>query len=109
MGLRAWLKRRRLEKKARRMLRDLFRDGSLLRGTSLRPKHSSRSVFLSFEARAGELAVIRFGILRHPRPYAFSRQSHEVIEYYTWDLSIPLVKGEEGLNLTRLRGQDACD
>ena len=53
--------------------------------------------------------MIRFGILRHPRPYAFSRQSHEVIEYYTWDLSIPLVKVEEGLNLTRLQGQDACD
>ena len=109
MGLRTWLKRRRLEKKARRMLQDLFRDGSLLRGTSLRPRHSSRSVFLGFEACDGELAVIRFGILRHPRPYAFSRQSHEVIEYYTWDLSIPLVKVEEGLYLTELQGQDACD
>ena len=109
MGLRTWLKRRRLEKKARRMLQDLFRDGSLLRGTSLRPRHSSRSVFLGFEACEGELAVIRFGILRHPRPYAFSRQSHEVIEYYRYDLKEPRIKVMKGLNLTRLHGQDACD
>ena len=109
MGLRAWLKRRRVEKQARQMLRALFTDGRLLRGTSLRPRHSSRSVFLGFEARDEELTLIRFGILRHPRPYAFSRQSHEVIEYYSYDPSIPLVKVEEGLNLTRLKGQDACD
>ena len=109
MGLRTWLKRRRLEKKARRLLRGLFRDGSLLAGTSLRPKHSSRCVFLDCEARHGELTVIRFGILRHPRPYAFSRQSHEVIEYYRYDLAESRIRVEKGINLTRLRGQDACD
>ena len=53
--------------------------------------------------------MIRFGILRHPRPYAFSRQAHEVIEYYSYDLSGPRIKVDEGVNLTRLRGQDACD
>ena len=109
MGIQAWLERKKLEKKARARLRELFRDPALLAGTSLRPSHSSRYVFLDCEARDGEPAVIRFGILRHPRPYAFSRQAHEVIEYYSYDLSGPRIKVDEGLNLTRLRGQDACD
>lgn len=109
MGIRAWLERKKLEKKARAKLRELFRDPDLLAGTSLRPSHSSRYVFLDCEAHDGEPAVIRFGILRHPRPYAFSRQAHEVIEYYSYDLSGPRIKVDEGLNLTRLRGQDACD
>ena len=109
MGLRDWLKRRRLEKQCRRLLRDLFRDPALLKGTSLRPAHSSRCVFIDLEARGGELAVIRFGILRHPRPYAFSRQSHEVIEYYTWDLPASRIQVERGINLTRLQGNDSCD
>jgi len=109
MGLRAWMKRRHLGKKARRMLRDLFQDRGLLGGTSLRPSHSSRCVFLNFEARDGELTVIRFGILRHPRPYAFSRQSHEVLEYYSWDLPGSRIRVERGINLTRLQGHDSCD
>ena len=109
MGIRAWLGRKSLEKKARAKLRELFQDTALLAGTSLRASHSSRYVFLGCEARNGELAVIRFGILRHPRPYAFSRQAHEVIEYYSYDLSGPRIKVDEGVNLTRLRGQDACD
>ena len=107
--MRDWLKRRRLEKQCRRLLRDLFRDSALLKGTSLRPAHSSRCVFIDLEARGGELTVIRFGILRHPRPYAFSRQSHEVIEYYTWDLPASRIQVERGINLTRLQGNDSCD
>ena len=109
MGIRTWLKRRCLEKKARGKLRDAFRDSSLLAGTSLQPHHSGRAVLIDFEALDGELQLIRFGILRHPRPYAFSKQSHEVIEYYRYDTTEPRIKVEEGLNLTRLRGQDACD
>ena len=109
MGIRTWLKRRRLEKKARGKLRDAFRDTGLLAGTSLNPHHSGRSVLIDFETRDGELRLIRFGILRHPRPYAFSKQSHEVIEYYRYDITEPRIQVEEGLNLTRLHGQDACD
>ena len=109
MGIRTWFERKSLEKKARARLRDLFQEPALLAGTSLRASHSSRYVFLDCEAHGGELTVIRFGILRHPRPYAFSRQAHEVIEYYTYDLCEPGVKVDEGVNLTRLRGQDACD
>lgn len=109
MGIRTWLKRRRLEKKARRKLRDAFRDTGLLAGTSLQPHHSGRAVLIDFETLDGELQLIRFGILRHPRPYAFSKQSHEVIEYYRYDITEPRIKVEEGLNLTRLHGQDACD
>ncbi|MEE3230030.1 MAG: hypothetical protein VX272_03250 [Planctomycetota bacterium] len=109
MGIRRWLKHRRLEKKARGKLREAFRDTSLLAGTSLKPRHLSRSVLIDFEASAGELESIRFGILRHPRPYAFSKQSHEVIEYYRYDLKEPRIRVMKGLNLTRLHGQDACD
>lgn len=109
MGLRNWIKRRRLEKKARKMLRDLFRDPALLAGTSLRPSHSSRCVFLDCEAHDEEITMVLFGILRHPRPYAFSPQAHEVIEYYSYDLASSRIQVEKGVNLTRLRGQDACD
>jgi len=109
MGIRSWLERRRLARRARGKLREAFGDGALLTGTSLKPHHSSRSVLLDFEALDGELQIIQFGILRHPRPYAFSKQAHEVIEYYTYDIREPRIRVEDGLNLTRLRGQDACD
>ena len=109
MGLRAWMKRRRLEKKCRRVLRDLFRNPALLKGTSLRPAHSSRCVFLGCEDDNGRVSEILFGIMRHPRPYAFSRQAHEVIEYYRYDLARSRIEVEKGINLTRLQGQDACD
>ena len=109
MGLRSWLRRRRLEKEARGKLREAFRDAGLLAGTSLKPHHLSRSVLIDFEVPAGEIESIRFGILRHPRPYAFSKQSHEVIEYYRYDLKEPRIKVMKGLNLTRLHGEDACD
>ena len=50
-----------------------------------------------------------FGIVRHPRPYAFSRQSHAVIEYWIWDRAAGTLEVEKGLNLTRRRGEDATD
>jgi len=109
MGIRSWFKDRRLEKKARRKLCQAFQDTGLLSGTSLKPHHYSRSVLVDFETRDGGIEIIRFGILRHPRPYAFSKQSHEVIEYYRYDIGECRIKVEEGLNLTRLHGQDACD
>ena len=107
MSLRAWLERRRQERRARRLLADLFRRPDLLRGTSLEPRHANRWVLVGVEAGGGELARIHFGILRHPRPYAFSRQSHKVVEYYTYDPGSGAVVREKGLNLTRRRGRDA--
>jgi len=50
---------------------------------------------------------IRFGILRHPRPYPFSPQSHKVVEVYVYDLLAGRIEVERGSNVTRRRGEDA--
>jgi len=55
------------------------------------------------------VARIWFGILRHPRPYAFSRQSHEVIERYVYRVGARRMERLEGRNITRERGKDAAD
>ena len=55
----------------------------------------------------GSVVRVRFGILRHPRPYAFSGQSHKVIEFYTYDVKARRVLRERGRNITRERGKDA--
>ncbi len=66
-------------------------------------------MLIDHEEVDGEIAWVRFGIVRHPRPYAFSRQSHAVIEYWFWDRTAGTLKVEKGLNLTRRRGDDATD
>ena len=55
------------------------------------------------------MARIWFGILRHPRPYRFSGQSHKVIEYYRYDLEKGRISVVEGHNVTRARGEDAAE
>ncbi len=55
----------------------------------------------------GEILWVRFGILRHPRPYAFSRQSHNVLEYWLYDVREGCLRVEKGVNLTRLDDEDA--
>lgn len=107
MSLRGWLRRRRLERQARKLLRVLFTRPELLRGTSLRPHHSGRCVLTDFEVAEGQLIRIRFGIVRHPRPYAFSRQSHKVIEYYMYDVKTQTLRVVEGHNWTRESGEDS--
>ena len=50
---------------------------------------------------------LRFGIVRHPRPYGFSRQSHKVAEYYEYDVRARVLTREKGVNITRQQGKDA--
>jgi hypothetical protein len=50
---------------------------------------------------------VRFGIVRHPRPYAFSRQSHKVIEYYVYDVKTQTLGVVKGHNVTREGGEDS--
>jgi hypothetical protein len=105
----AWLSRRKVEKAARRILAAALRDPDVLRGTSLRPRHGARWVILDLEEREGTVSRIWFGILRHPRPYAFSPQSHKVIERYLYDVEARRITRMGGHNVTRSSGRDADD
>lgn len=102
-----WLRRRRAEKEARRLLAAAFRDPEILRGTSLAPRHRARWVLLEAETEGGAVVRVRFGILRHPRPYPFSPQSHKVVEQYLYDVRARRIERISGLNLTRAKGEDA--
>jgi hypothetical protein len=95
-----------LEREARRSLSALFERPERLRGTSLRPEHRSRVLLSGYEVDEGRVARVFFTILRHPRPYPFSRQVHEVVERWRLDLPSFRVERLEGLNLSRLRGSD---
>jgi uridine kinase len=100
-------RRRRLRASARTALRGLFARPDRLRGTSLRPEHASRATLLDFETEGERVTAIAFGILRHPRPHAFSRQFHEVLELYRADLAGDgPVERVKGVNLSRARGRD---
>jgi len=107
MSLRRWLRRRRLERQARELLRTVFTRPELLRGTSLRPHHRGRCVVTDLKVEEERLVSVRFGIVRHPRPYAFSRQSHQVIEYYVYDVKTQALAILKGHNLTRESGEDS--
>ena len=105
--LQEWWKRRRREKEARHLLAAAFGSPELLRGTSLKPRHASRWVLLDVEVEGDRIVRVRFGILRHPRPYAFSKQSHKVIEHYLYDIDKKRISRLEGHNITRASGRDA--
>jgi hypothetical protein len=107
--LRQWLARGRVEREARRLLAEAFRSPGALRGTSLASRHAARWVLLRHEEEDGHVARIWFGILRHPRPYAFSRQSHAVIERYVYHVAARRMERLDGRNITRERGEDAAD
>ena len=113
-ALRRWLGARRDERRARELVADIFSHPERLAGTSLRRRHASRWVYVGHtvddeEAAGGtrKIATVRFGILRHPRPYSFSRQSHRVVEYYTLHVEEGRLEREKGVNLTRQDGRDA--
>ena len=107
--IRAWLHERRRAREARRLLAEAFSSPEILRGTSLERRHRSRWVLLDHEARGERIVRIRFGILRHPRPYAFSRQSHKVVERYEYDVEARKITRLAGRNITRESGRDADD
>ena len=104
---RTWRENRRLEREARALLARAFETKTPLKGTSLKARHANRWVLQDFDAKNGEVVSIRFGIMRHPRPYAFSRQSHKVIEFYVYDVRGGRIEVMRGANLTRSSGRDA--
>lgn len=110
--LEAWRRRRRGKRRraaARRRLREVFSTPGRLEGTSLRPEHRARADLLDFDwdEEFDRPVAVRFGILRHPRPHAFSRQFHEVIEYWEVDLLRETPpRRVKGVNLSRKRGGD---
>ena len=96
--------RRRLRTRARRELARLFRERrELLSTTSLRPEHAGRVRIL--DVLDAPLRVC-FGIVRHPRPYSFSRQFHEVLELWCYHVDEQRLERLEGVNLTRARDSD---
>ena len=107
MSLRRWFHERRRVREARRLVREALRSPEVCRGTSLKPRHASRTVIIDHEDCNGRIVRVRFGILRHPRPYAFSKQSHKVIEYYAYNVESRTLERMKGLNLTRRAGRDA--
>lgn len=107
---REWRRGRRGRRAALRSIAELFARPDRLKGTALRARHRNRWIYLDHEVDdEGQICRIRFGILRHPRPYAFSPQSHKVIETYTYDPRLHRLEREAGLNVTRRRGLDADD
>jgi hypothetical protein len=95
---------RRLRVRGRRDLDRLFREGAgRLAGTSLRPEHRSRTQVLDVTE---DPYVVFFGILRHPRPYSFSRQFHEVVEIWSYEVESGRLERVRGVNLTRARQED---
>lgn len=107
MGLRSWLNARKLQRQAWRILREAFADGGALVGTALKPYHAGRCVIQKFDVVENRIERIDFGIVRHPRPYAFSQQSHKVLEFYTYDVACAVMIRHRGENLTRSAGEDA--
>jgi hypothetical protein len=91
---------------ARRALDLAFANPALLGPTSLRPDHKNRTVILSHDFDGDQLLRVHFRILRHPRPYAFSKQFHEVLETWTYDLPSHRLLRTASANLTRARGGD---
>lgn len=107
--IRNWLRKRKLEQKARELVAAAFVYKKPLAGTSLKPRHANRWVLQGFEVKGDEIVAIRFGIVRHPRPYAFSRQSHKVLEFYVYDVENEIIQVTRGENLTRGSAADADD
>jgi len=84
----------------------MFQDPALLRGTSLRPKHATYALLLDFEATEERVSWLEFGIVRHPKPYPFSPQFHEVLEYWRYEVTAGRVERIDSVNLSRRRGTD---
>ena len=86
----------------------LFDRVDVLDRCSLRTDHRTRADLRDYELDAGgEVRVVYFTVLRHPRPYAFSKQFHAVMELYRYDVFAGEVTVHDSINLTRLRGEDS--
>lgn len=107
MTFRDWMRRWRLRREAARRVAEAFASPEALRGTSLRRQHAARWVLLGWEEEAGRIVRVEIGIIRHPRPYPFSPQSHKVLETYTYHVGERRMERMAGRNLTREEGEDA--
>lgn len=87
-------------------MHSLFERSDVLKRSSLRPDHRTRADLRDYELRDGEVEVVYFTVVRHPRPYPFSKQFHEVVELYRYDVTAGEVVVHDSINLTRLRGRD---
>ena len=105
-GLRGWRRRRRQRRLAWKTLRELFCHPGRLQGTSLRPSQGGRADLVEFKAVGEELLWLRFTILRHPRPYPFSRQFHEVMQLYHFQVPEQQLSHLRSLNMSRQLGRD---
>ncbi len=103
-ALRTFLLRLRLAARARKELRRILSDPERLQGTSLRPAHAARADLISFESDGESLTLLRFSILRHPRPHRFSSQHHLVAEYWQIELPSGELRRDRGVNLSKLQG-----
>jgi len=102
----SWWRRRKERKLARAAMHGLFDRAEILARSSLRADHRARADLREYEIVDGEVRVVYFTVVRHPRPYAFSRQFHDVVELYRYDLVAGDVVVHDSVNLTRLRGLD---
>ena len=75
----------------------------MLVGTSLRPEHRGRVQVVDV---VDDPVEILFAIIRHPRPYPFSRQVHEVMEVWNYRVTAGQVERVRGHNLSRKHGGD---
>jgi len=107
MTLREWFRRRRLRREAMRQVDEAFASPDVLRGTSLRRRHAARWVLIGWEEDGGRIARVELGIVRHPRPYPFSPQAHQVLETWTYHVSERKFERQAGRNITRESGKDA--
>jgi len=107
MTLREWFRRRRLRREAMRQVDEAFASPDVLRGTSLRRRHAARWILIGWEEEGGSMARVDIGIVRHPRPYPFSPQAHEVLETWTYHVAERKFERKGGRNLTRESGEDA--
>ena len=101
---RGWRRRR----AAWRHLYSLFDHPERLSGTSLRPQHRGRVDVVELEPDDPDAPIeaIQFTILRHPRPYPFSRQYHAVLQLYRYDLAAGALSHVRSLNISRAQGRD---
>ena len=100
---RTWRAQALRRRAAERALDELFRDGQRLAGTSLRPDQRTRCQLLDLSAAPERIG---FGIVRHPRPYPFSRQRHAVVELWCYEPARGRLARVRGVNLTRRAGED---
>jgi hypothetical protein len=107
-----WARRWRAGRRARRAatgaLDRLFADPANLSGTSLRSVHRARVEAATPEFGGDQtLVAVRFAVVRHPRMFAFSRQFHQVLEHYRYELATGRVERTGSVDITRLSGRDA--